>query len=63
MKWWIYRVLQKICTKNYKLANSTYDFRKWLFLKVFKLDVCHFCLRQYYRGGKIYCMDCYEETC
>lgn len=62
MKWWIYRTMQNICTKNCRVRNKTYDFRKWFYLKVLKLDVCHFCLQTYSRGGKTYCWDCCEET-
>ena len=62
MKLWIYKLLQKVCTKNWQVANKTYEFRKWLYFKVLKLEVCHFCLREYERGGKRYCWDCMEET-
>lgn len=62
MKWVIYRMIQKVCCINWRVKNKTYDFRKWLYLKILKLDVCHFCLERYERGGRIYCMDCCEET-
>lgn len=54
--------MQYVLTKNWKIANKTYDFRKWFYFKVLKLEVCHFCLKEYERGSKRYCWDCMEET-
>ena len=62
MKKMIYRFLEKVLTKNWKIRNKSYEFRKWLYFKVLKLEVCHFCLKEYEKGGGRYCWDCMEET-
>ena len=62
MKKMIYRFLEKVLTKNWKIRNKSYEFRKWFYLKVLKLEVCHFCLKEYEKGGRRYCWDCMEET-
>ena len=50
---------------NCKYGNQTYDFRKWLYFKVFKMDklICHFCLKKTSPNWEYYCRECAEETC
>lgn len=50
---------------NCKYGNQTYDFRKWLYFKVFKMDklICHFCLKKLSPNWEYYCRECAEETC
>lgn len=53
------KILENVCHKDYRVANKTYSFRKWLYLKVFKLKVCHFCLCD---SWDYYCSECARET-
>ena len=57
--WDIHDLLENVCHKDYRVANKTYSFRKWLYLKVFRLQVCHFCLRE---SWDYYCNECARET-
>ena len=58
----VYEILEFLAEKSCVFFNKTYRFRKWLYLKVFKLKVCHFCLKEYFRGSKTYCLNCLDET-
>ena len=57
--WDIHDLLENVCHKDYRVANKTYSFRKWLYIKVFKLSVCHFCLCD---SWDYYCSECAKET-
>lgn len=50
---------------NCEYGNQTYDFRKWLYFKVLKMDkkICHFCLQKLPVNWDYYCPECAEETC
>lgn len=61
-KWFLYYKMEKYLKLNYWIANKTYSFRKYVYLNILKLDVCHFCLHTYEIGGKIYCISCCAET-
>lgn len=57
--WDIHDLIEWLAHKHYKIANTTYDFRKWIYLKVFKLEICHFCLKE---SWDYYCPECLKET-
>lgn len=61
IKWFIHDYLERKLD-NCKYGNQTYSYRKWLYLKVFKMDkeICHFCLKP---SRNYYCWECAEETC
>ena len=57
--WDIHDLIEKLAHKHYKVANATYGFRKWLYIKVLRLKVCHFCLCD---SWDYYCNECARET-
>lgn len=55
----IHNFIESICQKHFKLDTKTYKFRKWLYVKFWNLDVCHFCL---VHCTDYYCPECLAET-
>lgn len=58
-KWKIHNFIENLCQKYFKLDSKTYNFRKWLYVRVWNLEVCHYCLEH---CTDYYCNECLAET-